>query len=150
MSADKFAVTMKLQHGYQLLADFNLEGVDDLLLDEGEPLGEGAGPNPAQLLATAVVGCLSASLLFCLRKSHIEPAELTARIEGFKERNDKGRLRIGQLKVVLEPVVSPEEIDRVPRCMSLFQDFCTVTESVRQGLDVDVTVTPRAVVPAAS
>jgi len=33
------------------------------------------------------------------------------------------------------------------RCEALFQDYCVVTESVRGGIDVQVTVTPRSAAP---
>lgn len=44
----------------------------------------------------------------------------------------------------LEPVVPAEPHDRVPRCLALFEDSCTVTQSVRQAIDVQVAVLPRS------
>jgi organic hydroperoxide reductase OsmC/OhrA len=109
-------------------------------VDELPPLGEANGPNPARLLAAAVGSCLSASLLFCLRKSRIEVADLSTTVEATIVRNARGRLRIGGLRVRLAPELSLEQRERMGRCLDLFQDFCMVTESVREGIPVEVEV----------
>ena len=57
-------------------------------------------------------------------------------------RNERGRLRMGGLSVTLEPKVAPEDVSRMQRCLDIFEDFCVITQSVRQGLPVDVSVTP--------
>jgi len=93
-----------------------------------------------------VGSCLSASLLYCLRKSRVEVAELRTKVEGTIVRNERGRLRIGGLRVRLAPEVTQEQRERMGRCLDLFQDFCIVTESVRTGIAVDVEV-ENALVP---
>ena len=60
-------------------------------------------------------------------------------------RNERGRYRIGQLRVRLAPDVVADPDGRMARCLNLFQDFCIVTESVRHGIPVDVTVEPAPV-----
>lgn len=142
MDANEFAVTLQLGADHRLLLDFGLPGVAELPIAEGGPQDTGDAPDPAQMLAGAVVGCLSASLLFCLRKAHIEIVDLQARVEGQKTRNENGRLRIGHLKVTLAPTVSAEQGERMTRCLGLFQDFCTVAESVRAGIAIDVVLEP--------
>jgi organic hydroperoxide reductase OsmC/OhrA len=102
----------------------------------------GSGPNPARLLAASVGSCLAASLLFCMRKAHVEVEGMRTRVQGTLVRNERGRLRIGGLRVRLEPVLALELHDRVPRCLELFEDFCVVTASVRKGIPVDVDVVP--------
>jgi organic hydroperoxide reductase OsmC/OhrA len=136
----RFALTLTLGEGYAFRVDFGEDGVPALLLDEPPPLGAGGGPNAARLLGTAIGNCLGASLVFCLRRSRIDVTGLRTAVEGTVVRNEQGRLRIGAIHVKLAPEVPPEQRDRMSRCLDLFQDFCMVTESVRQGIDVDVQV----------
>jgi organic hydroperoxide reductase OsmC/OhrA len=145
MATDEtFTFTMDLQDGYSFLVDFDQEGVPPLLIDEPAPLGEGAGPNAARMLAAAVGNCLSASALYCLRRARIDVQGMHTTVAGSLERNDAGRLRIGNIKVRIEPVVEASEQPRMRRCLELFEDFCVVTQSVRQGIEVDVAVQPVA------
>lgn len=137
---DRFSLTLTLRDGFEFAADFDQPGVPDLVLDEPPPLGAGHGPNAARVLAAAVGNCLGASLLLCLRKARIEVKELRVSVDGSLVRNERGRLRIGELRVALHPDVPPEQVERMGRCLDIFEDFCIVTESVRQGIDVQVTV----------
>lgn len=143
MTADNgaFAVNLTLRAGYSFDVEFADGEGPPLIVDELPPLGEANGPNPARLLAAAVGSCLSASLLFCLRKSRIEVAQLRTTVDGTIARNERGRLRISGLRVRLAPDVTAEQRERMGRCLDLFQDFCIVTESVRDGIAVDVEVT---------
>lgn len=140
--AADFTFTMDLKDGYRFLVDFNQEGVPKLLLDEPQPLGDGAGPNAARILAAAVGNCLSASALYCLRRAHIDVHGIHTTVSGALERNDVGRLRMGEITVRIEPDVDESDKPRMQRCMELFEDFCVVTQSVRQGIDVNVAVEP--------
>ena len=140
MAENRFRITLDLQHNYAFTAEFGLPGVPPLTLDEPPPLGGGVGPNAARLIAAAVGNCLAASLLFCLRKSRIQVRQLRATVEGSLVRNERGRLRLGEIQVRLAPEVAPEDRDRMGRCLELFEDFCIVTESVRQGIPVTVEV----------
>lgn len=141
-SAEGFTFTMDLQDGYRFLVDFDQEGVAPLLIDEPQPLGDGAGPNAARLLAASVANCLSASALYCLRRARIDVHAMRTTVSGSLERNDAGRLRIGGIHVRIEPVVDEAEQPRMRRCLELFEDFCVVTASVRGGIDIDVAVEP--------
>ena len=88
----------------------------------------------------AVGNCLGASLLFCLRKARIEINGLRATVDASPVRNDRGRLRIGEVRVMLAAQVEPEHRERMGRCLEVFEDFCIVTESVRHGISVVVDV----------
>ncbi len=47
---------------------------------------------------------------------------------------------IGEIRVKLAPDVAPEDRDRMERCLELYEDFCIVTESVRNGIPISVEV----------
>ena len=138
--AGAFSLTIQSMYGFSQVVDFKLQGVPLLVTDEPLPLGKGRGPNPAQLLAAAVGSCLAAGLTFCLRKARIDVGGLRTKVEGTLVRNAAGRLRVGSLRVRLSPEVYPEDRDRLERCSALFEDFCLVTQSVREGIDIEVAV----------
>jgi uncharacterized OsmC-like protein len=144
-----FAIALEWRGGYRFEVDFGQEGVPPLGTDEGPPLGEGAGPNPARLLAAAVGNCMSASLKFCLERARVEVQDLRVHVAGSIERNEAGRFRVASLRVRLEPTVAAEDRERMTRCLEVFEDFCIVGQSVRQGIAVEVDVVPHAVVSAA-
>lgn len=135
-----FQIRMNALQGYRFQVNFEQPDVPPLLVDEPPPLGEGSGPNPSRLLATAVGNCLSASLLFCLRKAHVEPQAMETCVAGTLRRNEKGRLRIGHFEVDIEIRGEIESQARFNRCLDMFEDFCVVTASVRQGIPITVRV----------
>ena len=136
-------VRMEALGGYRFRVDFPGPGTE-LIMDEPEPLGEETGPNAAQTLSAALGNCLSASLLFCLRRMDIEPESLETVVETHVGRNEEGRLRVQSSDVTLRLGLEPEDRDRVGRCLEVFEDYCVVTGAVRQGVDVRVRVEDRA------
>lgn len=142
MDENAFSVELTLQLGYQFETEFGLPDVKGLMLDEPAPLGQGAGPNAARLLAAAVGNCLSASYLFCMRRARLDVKELKTTVAGSYTRNAEGRLRIGKLAVRMEPELEAGPRERIGRCLELFEDFCIVTQSVRDGIDIQVEVAP--------
>jgi uncharacterized OsmC-like protein len=134
-------ISLRYERGYEFVAEFDEpRGVPLLLLDEPSPLGEGRGPNAAALLGAAVGDCLGASLLFCLRKVRLDVDDLSVRVVTHVERNEKGRFRISGIDVTLDPTLHEQDSAREGRCRNLFEDFCVVTESVRHGIPVNVTL----------
>ena len=136
----QFTFSMEQQQDMQFLVKFDSEEIDDLLLDEPEPIGSGKGPNASRILGAAVANCLSASLLFCLRKARQEPAGIKATVTGSMERSEKGRLRVGGFDVSIQVSGLDREAAGSRRCLELFEDFCVVTASVKQGIPVKVQV----------
>ncbi len=133
----QFSVQLRLLNGYKFEVDFGDAG--QLLSDEPPPLGDGEGPNPSRLLAAAVANCLAASLLFAVRKFKEDPGEVSAEVQGELERQD-GRWRIGKLQVALQLGADAAAIPHLERALSQFENFCVVTQSVRQGIEVTVQV----------
>jgi organic hydroperoxide reductase OsmC/OhrA len=144
MESKPFTVDVVQRNHFEFDVVFDDASWPSVRVDEPAPLGSGAGPNAARLLAAAVGNCLAASLLFCLDKARVPVRHLRARVEGVLERNERGRFRIAGLSVTLMPdvesVVEGEPTPRFDRCLEIFEDFCVVTQSVREGIDVDVRV----------
>jgi uncharacterized OsmC-like protein len=136
------AFTLELEHvaGYEFRLKFDAESLGELTLDEPPPLGEQHGPNASRLLAAAAANCLAASMLFCLHKARVEVAGLRTRVTTEYRRNERGRLRIGRVRVSIALGVSAADTARLTRCAQLFEDYCVVTQSVRAGLPVEVEV----------
>jgi organic hydroperoxide reductase OsmC/OhrA len=63
-------------------------------------------------------------------------------VDASLKRNEAGRLRVKDVRVRIKPVIEESQQARMQRCLELFEDFCVVTQSVRQGIDVDVAVEP--------
>ncbi|MDH5434681.1 MAG: OsmC family protein [Gammaproteobacteria bacterium] len=138
MSAEHgFSVSLKLIENYQFMIDFGDFG--QIVSDEPSPLGDGKGPNPMRLLAAGVANCLAASLMFAIRKFKGDPGEVSANITGNLERVD-GRWRATKMKVAIQLGNDPANIEHLDRVLSQFEEFCIVTQSVRQGIDVDVSI----------
>ncbi|HSJ13608.1 MAG TPA: OsmC family protein [Longimicrobiales bacterium] len=135
------SVTLEQESDFAFRIVFDHEDFEPLLTDEPAPLGGGRGPNPSRLLLASVVNCLSASLLFALRKFRNEPQKLRARISATPMRNMEGRWRIPKAFVEIQLPDGNEDYAQLDRVIEQFQQFCVVTESVRQGIDVQVTVT---------
>ena len=133
--------TVTLVRGYQFVAEFpDTESNRAILMDEPRPLGENRAPNAAALLGAAIGDCLAASLTLCLRKSRATVDGMTASVITHVARNDQGRFRITGIDVELVPELGLGAGDRLERCSAIFEDFCIVTESVRRGIQVHVSV----------
>jgi organic hydroperoxide reductase OsmC/OhrA len=140
----RFTIHLEQQEGYQINVRFDWKRAADLLTDEPPPLGETTGPNASRLLAAAAANCLSASLLYCLSKDDPPDHSLRAEATCTLIRNEQKRLRIGGLEVRL--VISNElaESRRFERCKTLFEDFCVVSASIRDGIPIGVSVVDEA------
>ena len=124
---------------YVFTVDFG-DALPDLMTDEAPPIGGGAGPFPEQVLITGVANCLCASLVFALGKFRQDArgveAEATCRVA----RNAAGRLRIFGIDVRIRLGAAAEAMPRIDRVLEQFERFCTVSESVKAGIPVAVSV----------
>lgn len=136
----EFTISMKQLEDFQFEVHFDKEQFAPLRMDEPEPLGRDAAPNASRVLAAAIGNCLSASLLFCTRKARVELGPMETRVHVQLGRNDRGRLRIASVEVEIDPHFPPGEREKAARCLELFEDFCVVTQSVRDGIPVEVRV----------
>jgi uncharacterized OsmC-like protein len=131
---------LTLLEGYRSLVRFDDEDIPDLLVDEPEPIGEGRGPNATQLLSAAVGHCMSSSLIFCLNKERVKVKKLETTVSLRTARNDQNRLRVSGMDVEISLDVDEEDRERIHRCLEVFENYCTVSESVRKGIEINVRI----------
>lgn len=139
MADQPVKVVLRQQADYQFENSFG-SSVPSLLSDEPPPLGQGMGPSPVQLLAAAVGNCLSDSLLFALRKFKQKPEPLSCEVEATVGRNAAGRLRVLRMDARLTVGVAAASLEHLDRVLAQFEEFCTVTQSVGQGIAIEVSV----------
>jgi len=136
----EFQIGVAREEDFVFKVDFGLEGVGGLVMDEPEPLGGETGPNASKVLAAAVGNCLCASLLFCLQRSRVQVEGLAASVSGVLARNEKGRWRVKEMNVEVTPEVDEGDAKQLERCVEIFEEFCIVSSSVRQGIPINVKV----------
>ncbi|MBK8119464.1 MAG: OsmC family protein [Sulfuritalea sp.] len=135
----QFSFTLEQQEDFAFLIRFDKD-IPPLLADEPPPLGKDAGPNPSRLLVASVANCLSASLLFALRKFKNNPGPITTVVTAHMEHNEEKRLRVGSVDVMIQVDSPADSLEHLDRVLAQFEDFCVVTQSVRNGFTVNVTV----------
>lgn len=138
--AGELSLRIERIQGYEFKVSFDKAELGQLVVDEPPPLGHDAGPNPARILAAAIGSCLSASLVFCLSRAKHEVGHVLTEVQVELVRNEQKRLRIGRVDVTVHPELENQE--GLGKCLEAFEDFCVVTQSVREGIDVRVRVEP--------
>lgn len=139
MTAPRESIRLRQVQDYQFDVEFGA-AVPVLRADEPPPLGQGSGPSPVQMLAAAVGNCLSASLLFALRKYKQDPGSIACDVRAEVGRNAENRLRVLQMQAALTISVPGDTLQHLERVLGSFEAFCTVTQSVREGIPVAVSV----------
>jgi uncharacterized OsmC-like protein len=137
---DGIRLVLEQEGPYAFKVSFEGTELDALHTDEPAPLGAGSGPNPSALLLAGVANCLAASLVFALRKFKNAPGPIRAEITALKERNAEGRWRIPRAEVVITLADKAASLEHFDRVLAQFEQFCIVTQSVRDGMAVDVSV----------
>ncbi|MFG6430310.1 OsmC family protein [Roseateles sp. LYH14W] len=136
---DNPSVTLIQRQGYQFEHHY-APGIPVLLSDEPAPLGTAQGPDPVQLLASAVGNCLSASLLFACQKYKDDPGTLRAEVQATVGRNERNRMRVLGLAVDLHLGRPAAEVGHLQRVLDTFEDYCTVTQSVASAIPITLRV----------
>ena len=140
MSEKSFVTKLQLIEGYKFNVKSDIDYIPDLIVDETKPDGEGAGLNPTRLLSASVGHCMSSSLIYCLKKARIPIIDLKTAVKTQLIRNENKRLRIENIELEIYLKIKEEDKSRVHRCLSIFEDYCTVTQSIRKGIKVQVKI----------
>lgn len=127
------SVTLTRQSNYKFLVDYGT-GVPAGLMDEPPPLGAGEGPSPVHALAAAMASCLSASFVFALARFKEDAGPLTMTATCTVDRNERKRLRVSRVDLTMTLGKSGRALAHLDRALEQFEDFCTVSQSVRAGI----------------
>lgn len=138
--SESVAVKLNYQKGYQSKVQFDFEGIPSILLDEPKPVGEGLGPSSTMLLSAAIGQCLTSSLIYCLQKIKVTVKNLETTVNLYTSRNDEGRIRVKNIDVQIHLEVEEKDQPRVPRCLEIFENYCTVTQSVMKGIEINLKI----------
>jgi uncharacterized OsmC-like protein len=135
------SITVRLQQQADYRFDIRFDDTMPVLTsDEPAPLGTGLGPSPVQLLCAAVGNCLSDSLLFAFRKFKQAAEPIQCEVQAQVGRNEQGRMRVLRMDAKLKLGVSANQLEHANRVLSQFEEFCTVTQSVGQGIPIHTRV----------
>jgi uncharacterized OsmC-like protein len=110
-----------------------------VITDEPDPVGSNAGPSTPSMLAMAVGHCLSASLVETLRHAGIHVTSLTTEAIAVVAPNEDGLPRIRRIDVTIRPLVDKAS-GNIQRCIDVFERYCTVCQSIRPAIPVQVEV----------
>jgi uncharacterized OsmC-like protein len=139
MKVGEFKVDIERLEGYDFRVHFKDE-LDDLLMSEPTPLGSGEYPHGGHTLAAAVGHCMCSALIYCMGKARVGMGPLRAELYTKVDRNEDGRMRLTKIRVKLYPQV--EDVEKANRCFEIFEDYCIVTQSVMEGIEVETEVIP--------
>lgn len=136
----KTKVGIKLKKDMIFKCDMGEMAVKDCYIDEtNQEEADMWGPNPSKLLGMALLGCLSASFIFCLKKRNFSIDDLMAKAEVVIGRNNKGFLRVKKVNVdIISKIDDPKARKRADQCRKMFENYCTVTAAVREGIEVNL------------
>ena len=120
--------------------DLGQLAMQDLYIDERQSIKiRKIGPSPVKLLAISVLGCLVASYSFCLQKRNFSISDLGGSAEVILARNDNNFWRVKKIDIKIKPKIeNPEMRKRADQCKKLFEQYCIISESLRNGIVVDV------------
>lgn len=139
MADGERSVRLRQRQGFELEITWDPDK-PPVVADEPVPMGGGQGPNPSQLLLAAVASCMTDSLHFALRKFGLDAGPLSAEAVGEVGRNAEGRQRVLSIAVRLSVARVPEDASKFARVLAPFEQFCTVGQSVAQGIATRVAV----------
>ncbi len=128
---DDFGFTTKVRHFKNFLID--------------EPLsfkGRDRGPSPVEYILIGIGGCLGMSFIHCSKKNDIKINKLNILVDGkITHSPPSNQLQLVSVSVELNIVQFEEkEKKNLEKCIDSYRKFCVVSNSLINGLPIDVNV----------
>ena len=116
---------------------------NNIHIDEPESFhGTDLGPSSVEYVLIGIGGCLGSTLAFCLKKYDIQIEDLEIIIDGtLKHSGPLKRLRL--IKVDAELILTTKNTEnskKIDECINNFQEHCVVSNSIINGLPIEVKV----------
>ncbi|MBY9018653.1 MAG: OsmC family protein [Candidatus Lokiarchaeota archaeon] len=114
---------------------------DNILIDEPSSFhGTDLGPSPVEYLLIGIGGCLSSTLVYCLRKRNIEIDDLEIVIDGeLKHAPPSLNLRLKHIHVEFNFFLKENTNEVVlNNCIDEFTKYCPVYDPVLNGIPIDL------------
>ena len=73
-------------------------------------------------------------------KFHQSPEPIHTTVQAEVGRNAEGRMRVIKMDAKLHLGVPAKKLEHLDRVLEQFEDFCTVTQSVGQGIPIHIRV----------
>ena len=137
--SEQLSITITQTTDYKFEVDFGALFAP-IMADLPPPLGKSAGPSPEHLLLAAVANCLSASLLFALRKFKQNADAIKTTMSCTVGRNEDKRMRVTHINATLNLGKEANQFENLERILAQFEDFCTVSQSVQAGIPITIRV----------
>jgi organic hydroperoxide reductase OsmC/OhrA len=145
MSAVDGRVELEQVEKYQFTVTFAGAPFPGVTVDEPPPTGHDTGPNPVQSFAMAIGHCMSSTLVNTLERAHVAITPIRTTVRATIGLNARGRRRVQQLQVDIQTQPRDEgDRARFDHCVEIFEDFCTVSGAVREGVKIEGRVGPSA------
>lgn len=113
---------------------------EDIHVDEPESFhGSNLGPSSVEYILIGIGGCLGSSLIYCLQKKKVQVDELSLIVEGIiKHVGPKMHLKLIEINVEINFKAKKTFSQEVENCLNVFQDYCVVTNSLLNGIPINV------------
>lgn len=134
-------VTLKYSENLHFTA--SARHFSDMDLDEPESFhGTDIGPSPVEYFLIGIGGCLGSTFAYCLQKQDVEIDLLEVVVDGqLKHTGPKMGLKLVNIEAELLITAKNEaSSDKIEQCIKNFRDYCIVTNSITQGVPLDVKV----------
>ena len=137
-------VTLKYSENLHFTA--SARHFDGIHLDEPESFhGNDIGPSPVEYFLIGIGGCLGSTFTYCLKKQGIKIDALDVVVDGqLKHLGPKMSLQLVNIEAELIITAKDgESSGKIEQCIKTFRDYCIVSNSITQGVPLDVTVSKK-------
>jgi len=122
-----------------LLIKFDSETMDSLIVKKAGVPKEKMGGEARQLLAASLAECMCSTFISLLEWARVKYGKLHAIVTVSTEKDEKGRLCVGQVNVNMEVEIPEDEESkkRFRRAENLFKRGCLMSRSLERGIKVN-------------